>query len=1048
MNSILRKLKILVFFLLVSGYFSQGMAQISTVGKEFWVGFMENNSNLEDGVAVIIISANEDASGVIDLNNFQAGRTVAFDLQAGQQFTLRVPAFEQDFLHRNSGIIENKGIFIQSDGNISVYAFNERFRSADGTVILPTATLGKDYYITSHFEVTPEVPNANLNINNESLFLVVAIEDNTRIQITPTQTTIDGKQANEPFEITLNTGQSYQIKARADLTGTRVRVVGDDVGDCKNIAVFGGNKWTSVGRCGLANDHLFQQMFPVNTWGDEFIHVPFKNRSSGELVKVLAAEDNTEIFLDGVSVGVINAGAFRTFDFASNQVVFIHTSKPASVTVFSKSQSCNVSNLNFAQIGDPFMITYSPNQQFIKNITFEAVSVQSITSHIVNVIVPTSAINGTVLNGNNVASEFLPVNGNPEFSYARINIFAGTHRLSNPDGFIAYVYGFGEIESYGYSVGASLDNLNFETFAAYEFEVLGERIACLDQEALWTLESDNPVFGFFQWDFGDGSAIETGEEISHVYETPGRYTVTVTASISENTCDQQEEVVFEVEVLKSMGELEGPSSVCPLVDEVIYQLVDGENIDKIEWQVIGGELIEEMGQEVKVKWAEATENAKIIAIPFTEQGCPGSPIEKTVIVNQQIEPDPPVGETDICFNPESTYFYQTAYEIPGRAYQWFVEGGEIVSGEEGTRVEISWNQPGVVGQVWYEESSLLDAMCEGRSMPLSVSIPEAFSVSLQSVSEVLCFGEQTGGISLLVEGGKGPFLFEWNHDPALNTSMADNLRAGNYAVTITDDNGCSVVLEEIIIEEPMALTAEVVVTESVSCFGKADGLAQIQIAGGLGPYTLNTENALVSGSDITLSDLEAGEYNLTLMDANSCTFAITFEIPSPLPLDVEVKLLQPSCPGGSNGILLAEISGDFGPYVYTWDIDQTTGQEISDLPKGMYAVSVEDRNGCISLGAGEVLEAAPKVRMPTGFRPKDGGINAIYQGVSNCEVVFTLFVYNRWGELVYSGNQGWDGSLGDGEAPEGSYSYLFRYQFFLDEALNQGEIRGVFLLLR
>ena len=167
----------------------------------------------------------------------------------------------------------------------------------DGTVVLPITALGKDHYITSHFEVNP---SANLNINNESTLLVVATEDNTRIEITTAENSISGNVKGIPTEITLNRGQSYQIKARGDLTGSRVRVVGDKADDCKKIAVYGGNKWTSVGACGQANDHLYQQAYPINTWGSSFVHTALLGRSSGELVKVLAAEDNTEVRVNGL----------------------------------------------------------------------------------------------------------------------------------------------------------------------------------------------------------------------------------------------------------------------------------------------------------------------------------------------------------------------------------------------------------------------------------------------------------------------------------------------------------------------------------------------------------------------------------------------------------------------------------------------------------------------------------------------------------------------------------------------------------------------------
>ena len=261
------------------------------------------------------------------------------------------------------------------------------FRSADGTVILPVSALGTDYFITSHYETLTANVNFNGNINDESTLLVIATENDTEVEITPSVGNIGGGPAGAPYTIRLNRGQSYQLKAKADLTGSRVRVIGADANECKKIAVFGGNKWTSVGNCGEANDHLFQQAYPVNTWGSSFVHVALSGRTSGELVKVLAAEDGTEVRVNGALEGTIDQGEWLPLEFGINEHGKIETSKPASVSVFSKSQACNEPTAPGSTTGDPFMITYSPSEQFLKQLTFISLDLPSIVNHYVNVVV-------------------------------------------------------------------------------------------------------------------------------------------------------------------------------------------------------------------------------------------------------------------------------------------------------------------------------------------------------------------------------------------------------------------------------------------------------------------------------------------------------------------------------------------------------------------------------------------------------------------------------------------------------------------------------------
>lgn len=1017
-------------------------AQVTTVGKEFWFGFMENNGVPPDAPdrGVVIITASENASGTLQY----AGRTLSFNLTPGQQFMHNID--DVDMLHRSSGQVENKGIYIISTGNISVYAFNERFRSADGTVVLPLPTLGKDYYVTSHFETMTTQVNYDANINNESTLLVVGVENDTRIEITPSVFTVNGRPAATPFVITLNRGQSYQLKARGDLTGSRVRVVGENVDECKNIAVFGGNKWVSVGDCGQANDHLFQQTYPVNTWGTEFFHIPLSGRSSGELVKVLASENDTEVLVDGNNVGVLQAGKFLTLNFERNQVANIETNKPSSVTVFAKSQSCNDPVQPLFQDGDPFMISYSPNQQLLSNITFNALQLPSITSHYVNIIVKTATKGETWLDGQNIGNNFIEISQNSEYSYARVRINQGVHNLRNSEGLIAYVYGFGYIESYGYAVGASLDNLNFEVEASYDFELLGKRVACYNREGTWEIIPENDIFTYFIWDFGDGSETKIGKVVDHTYTELGEYEIKVIAAISEVSCDEQQEVVFNVEVDNTEGEIAGITKACPLVEELTYSFFSQEIISKVDWDVVGGEIIEvnEENKEVTILWGPANPNAQVIAIPYNSEGCPGDPISLGVIINPLIDAGIPSGVMEICFDPEQTYEYTVAEKFNNRGFEWFIEEGEIVGPSDQSVVAVNWSNPGVIGKIWYREFSLFDDMCEGTSPKLEVIVNPLLEASVSDLDDVLCFGGNTGRINLDVKGGKSPYTYNWSHQSNLNSNTADNLISGSYSVTITDAFGCSVLLEDIVVEEPQLLSYRELESIATSCFGRADGSEVLEITGGIGPYTIDYPSAVVIDNEIRFTELEGKDFSFVVSDANGCSLSVNFRIDSPMPTVADIRVLKPSCPGQSNGELIVNAVDGQGPYTYLWQYDNSGSVTLDGIPRGIYNISIEDSRGCISNGLGEMVEEAPQVRMPTGYKPMEG----LFGPVSNCNLSFTLKVLNRWGNLIYSGESGWDGLVDGQEAPIGSYTYLLFLEINVNGEVTSKELSGFFTLIR
>jgi hypothetical protein len=149
------------------------------------------------------------------------------------------------------------------------------------------------------------------------------------------------------------------------------------------------------------------------------------------------------------------------------------------------------------------MITYSPTEQLLTELSFDAIKLPVIQKHYVNIVVKTGEENQTKLNGILVGNRFTVLQGDPNFSIARIEIIEGLNQLSNPAGFAAYVYGFGPIESYGYAAGAALNNLNFVTEPEYDFDVDGEKVACLNQEAEWNINPENPNFTYFVWDFGE-----------------------------------------------------------------------------------------------------------------------------------------------------------------------------------------------------------------------------------------------------------------------------------------------------------------------------------------------------------------------------------------------------------------------------------------------------------------------------------------------------------------------------------------------------------------
>lgn len=1039
--------KLTLFFVCMSFLLSLSSMAQSTVGKEFIVGFMENNRKpTQADKAVIVITAQENATGSISYQ----GQSISFSLTKGQSMEQEFLSTSQDVMHRDSEVVGSQSISISSSGNISVYAYNSRQNSSDGTLVLPLTLLGSEYFLTAHFS-----PLANGPDNSESTALIIATEDNTQVEITPSFATLNGKAAKVPFTITLNQGQSYQIKALGDLTGTHVRVLNPLEGNCKKLAVFGGNKMTSVGACGKTGDHLFQQAIPVEFWGKSYIHVPLRNRTSGEVLKILAAQNGTQVSVNGENKGELNAGEFMTLEFGVNDLGVIETSQPASVSLLAKSQDCNTLANN---IGDPFLLTYQSNEQRIKELQFYSVNEFYNNA---NIIAPSASVSQIRLNGTAITTQFKPVPGKPEFSYAQVNVKDFDNTFSSPEGAIIYVYGSGQRSSYGYSAGFNLSGGGSATEEpVYEFEKEGKEIVCLGLEEAWEILPKDDRFKFFKWNFGDDTPLKDGRNISHTYSQSGVFQVTVLASSGSGPCDISAEYEFEIEVIPEVtATVSGPENACANV-EVTYLLESELSFIKGEWiEVLGGEKISETENLITVKWNEITTEGLIRVVPISESGCLGKEIVFKVGIGEGELLEAPIGLASICGTLEAPIVYRASTTAASSTFEWTIKGGQIISGANTSEVKVTWDANAASRELSYQISPGESNTCSTTSEVLKVESIEPLRVVSAEQKLPSCPGESDGGVVLEVSGGSGSYTFAWSHDKALSASTATNLKAGTYWVTISDQSGCGILTYELVLNDPpaMRLTRELQVVAS-SCEGVSDGGFKARISGGVPPYTVEGINSTWNGEELEVKNLASGPFSLFVLDSKGCSLPISGTIPGNKPMILSFTEVSPGCPGGGNGALTVNISGGQPPYAIQWSEDQGgigimaasnkffnySGQTLSAVSSGFYTVSVTDASGCVVTALGRVRETAPQVRMPTGFMPKDGW----YGPVSNCTPSFMLQVWDRWGQVIYLGSEGWDGMVKGKEAPIGNYTYQLTYSYTIEGVTEQVTSRGVFTLIR
>jgi gliding motility-associated-like protein len=225
---------------------------------------------------------------------------------------------------------------------------------------------------------------------------------------------------------------------------------------------------------------------------------------------------------------------------------------------------------------------------------------------------------------------------------------------------------------------------------------------------------------------------------------------------------------------------------------------------------------------------------------------------------------------------------------------------------------------------------------------VTISQPTLLTSSITASVNVSCFGGNNGSATVTPAGGVTPYTYLWSN--GANTSTASNLSAGNYTVTITDNNGCSV-SSGISITQPTLLTSAIASSTNISCFGLANGNATVSAAGGVSPYTYLWNNNAITPM---ITGLVAGTYTVTITDANGCTTTSSATLTQPALLtSVISSSVNVSCYGGSNGSADVTANGGTLPYAYAWSSGQS-GSTISGLIAGSYTVTVTDSHGCTS----------------------------------------------------------------------------------------------------
>jgi len=276
--------------------------------------------------------------------------------------------------------------------------------------------------------------------------------------------------------------------------------------------------------------------------------------------------------------------------------------------------------------------------------------------------------------------------------------------------------------------------------------------------------------------------------------------------------------------------------------------------------------------------------------------------------------------------------------------------------------------------------TVTDANACSNTQSVSVNNSPAPVIAGFTLTSVKCNGANTG-TAVVSASGTSALTYNWSAAGA-SGQTANNLTAGTYTVTVTDASGCQQISVTTIVQ-PTAIAITNINSTTASC-NKNDGTATAAASGGAGALTYSWSN-LASGS--TDTGMAAGNYTLTVTDANGCAITNTVTINSINGPTAATAISGSIKCNGQTGSITATASNGTAPYTYSWSTGATsvtTGltSQISNLVSATYIVTIIDKNGCASTSSIDLTQPATLTVTAVGQPSSCGGNNGIATAVA------------------------------------------------------------------
>ncbi len=303
-------------------------------------------------------------------------------------------------------------------------------------------------------------------------------------------------------------------------------------------------------------------------------------------------------------------------------------------------------------------------------------------------------------------------------------------------------------------------------------------------------------------------------------------------------------------------------------------------------------------------------------------------------------------------------------------------------------------------------------------------------LQIDSLHNVDCFSGNNGFLSIDIGGGVVPYSIQWSPG-GLSGYQQNSLTQGQYLINVTDSIGCMAILNTTI-TEPAPLNIHFSNVDA-SCDYSCDGSISSQVSGGVTPYQYVWQ-PVPFGNNANVSQVCPGNYTLKVIDANNCIDSASTQVNFSTQVLADFTY-QFSSDYSKSYVGDFTFSG-FGAKNYFWDFGDTYSSILQNpthqFPDdNTYRVELIVNSGnpyfCIDTAVKMVKVLPPfNIYIPTAFTPNGDGKNDLLEIIASRVKEYHIYIYNRWGELVFKGNSlfdMWDGKYKNQESPEDVYTY-------------------------